>query len=305
MKIRALIFGTCLFLWACHPKEASLDIEEGYKIINGAQIYYKTMGSGEPVIVIHGGPGLDHSYMLPQMRDLAKSYKLIFYDQRACGRSSIKVSPASISIRGFIADLDGLRQALELDKVHILAHSWGGLLAMNYAISYPQYLKSMTLVSSLSASSEDREAEIKVFNCRVTKEDSVDRANIIASEGFRNNKPEAFEQFFRVLFRKEFFNRDLANSLTLTFQDSFKEGSTMLQYLGEDMAHYDLYDSLKAVSQPVLLIYGDYDPLSEIAGPRLQASLPAAILEIIPQCGHFPFVEKPQEFFTLVREFIK
>lgn len=302
--MRAFTFCTLIFLWSCQSGQPSINIESGYKMVNGAQIYYKIMGSGDPVVVIHGGPGLDHSYLLPQMRELAKDHKLIFYDQRACGRSSIKVPPATISIGGFVEDLHGLRQALELEKVHLLAHSWGGLLAMNYAIKYPQHLKSMILVSSLSASSAGREEQMSIFNNRFTREDSLERAAILGSEDFSNNRPEAFQRLFRVLFRKEFYNRKLADSLTLTFQDSFKEGSTMLQYLGADMAQYDYFESLSKVSLPVLIIYGDHDPLSGIAGTPLKASMPDARLEIIPQCGHFPFVEKPEEFFPLVRIFL-
>ena len=110
--------------------------EEGLLAVNGTSLYYYSIGKGEPVIVIHGGPVLDQSYMIDHFKELSKNYRLIFFDQRACGKSTADVDTASMTMKTLIDDIDQLRQKLNLDQVHVLGHSWGGMLAARYAIEY-------------------------------------------------------------------------------------------------------------------------------------------------------------------------
>ena len=110
---------------------------EGYVPVDGAQLFTRTVGSGPPVIVLHGGPDFDHTYLLPELDQLAAHARLVYYDQRGRGRSAIGVEPNDVSIASEIADLDALRRSLGVDAVAILGHSWGGLLAMEYTTRHP------------------------------------------------------------------------------------------------------------------------------------------------------------------------
>ena len=93
---------------------------EGLRVINGIELYVKVMGTGLPLIVLHGGPGLDHSYLLPGLEVLAENRQLIFYDQRATGRSVLDADSSTISMEAFIADIDGIRAAFDLDQIDLL-----------------------------------------------------------------------------------------------------------------------------------------------------------------------------------------
>ena len=250
---------------SCNSSEPPIVVEEGMKKINNGEIYYKTMGTGEPVVIVHGGPGLDHSYLLPQMQELAKDYQLIFYDQRASGRSSRDVPEATISLRGFVEDIEGLRQLLDLDSIHLMAHSWGGIVAMNYAIDFPQNLKSLTLINSVGASTATRQQENEIINDRITPDDSVALSTITSSAAYQNNEPQAFEEVFRILYRRQFYRPELADSLTLTFQPTYRESSRALHSLGPDLRYYNLYSRLTNVQVPTLIVYGDYDPNTTLA----------------------------------------
>src|SRR5882672_4976928 len=86
--------------------------DEGLLAINGTSLYYHAIGKGEPVIIIHGGPVLDQSYMFDHFKELAKNHRLIFYDQRACGKSTSEVDTSSMTIKNLIDDIDQLRQKL-------------------------------------------------------------------------------------------------------------------------------------------------------------------------------------------------
>ena len=102
-------------------------------------------GSGEPAIVIHGGPLLDHGYLQPYLAPLGDELELIFYDQRLSGRSDGVVDSASVRLDTFVDDIEALREALGLERVHLIAHSWGGLLAMKYATAHPDRGKVVLL----------------------------------------------------------------------------------------------------------------------------------------------------------------
>ncbi len=129
--IVAAVLVSVTIVWGQPPTE------KGYKIINGVSLYYETIGDGTPIVVVHGGPGLDHSYLLPQMGELAKGYKLIFYDQRAMGKSSADFDTNLMTMNSFVEDLEGIRKAFGLEKMNLMGHSWGGLVSMFYAIRYP------------------------------------------------------------------------------------------------------------------------------------------------------------------------
>ena len=98
---------------------------EGYIETNGATLYYKTFGSGEPIVVLHGGPGFDHRQFLPFIEELAVNYKVILFDQRGTGLSSGSVDSDSINIDNFIADIDAVRETFDIEKMNLMGHSWG------------------------------------------------------------------------------------------------------------------------------------------------------------------------------------
>lgn len=313
MLAKATQLLTALLLIAalagCRPAQPDTDapipVETGYKEINGARLYYEVMGRGEPIVIVHGGPALDHSYLLPQLGRLADGYRLIFFDQRLCGKSDADVDSATISIEGFVQDIEGIRKAFDLKKMTLMGHSWGSLLAMNYAIRHPEQLDRLILLDAVPASSELRFREDSLLATRFTSRDSAERAAIINSEAFRNNDPAAFAQLFRLLFRKEFHNPDLADSLTLTLPADFRERSTKFNYMGKDLENYDLHDALAAVDCPTLLLYGRDEPSATIAAPRLKESLPRAELVVLPDCGHFPYIEQPQAFRQAIDRFMQ
>jgi proline iminopeptidase len=116
--------------------------------INGSDVFYSTIGQGPPIIIIHGGPVLDHTYLLTQMDELADNYRLIDYDQRACGKSSVEVDTSTMTLKRFADDIRILADSLGIKKPNILGHSWGGLIAIKYAISYPHHINKLILSNS-------------------------------------------------------------------------------------------------------------------------------------------------------------
>ena len=312
MRNLLLLFSLSLLIISCSESSTKSEtveplpaITDGVLDINGAEIYHKGMGKGEPMIVVHGGPGMDHSYFLPQMEILAPYYSLIFYDQLASGKSTADVDSSRISVKSFVDDIEALRKALELDNIHLMGHSWGGYLAMQYGIRYPDHLSTLILLNPMSPSSEIRAKENKAQQALQTAEDDSVFAQITGSDAFKNKEASAYEDLFRALFRKTFYHKPLADSLTLTFPDAFAANSQKLQYLGRDLGEFNILPALEEIEVPTLLIYGAYDPLAALAGDSIHKHMPGSHYKVIEECGHFPFIEQPAEFVEVVNAFIQ
>lgn len=272
--------------------------------LNGTDIFVNVVGDGEPVIVIHGGPVLDHSYLLKHFDTLTNDYRLIFFDQRLSGRSSAKVDTSSVKMKMFIEDIEALRQHLGLEQAHILGHSWGGLLAMEYAIAYPAHTKSLIMANSMPPSAELWKQEQHILAQESTKHDSLRRQEIMQSELLKKNPPEAIEKLLMLSFKKQFHDTTLVDNLELYVPEDYMARSQLFGLLKSYLSAYNLNEQLHQLTMPALVIYGSDEPAAKLSGPVLDKQIPSSTLSIIEQCGHFPFIEKPEKFFSLLHNFL-
>src|ERR1051325_11154051 len=120
-------------------------IQEGYIDAKGILIYYQTIGQGAPLMIVHGGPGASHDYLMPYLLPLARGNKLIFIDERGSGRSEKLQDAAQYTVENMVEDVESVRQALHLGKISLLGHSYGGVLAQAYAFKYQQNLPHLIL----------------------------------------------------------------------------------------------------------------------------------------------------------------
>src|SRR5690349_16675538 len=123
-------------------------MEEGFVDAGGVMIYYKTLGNGEPLMIVHGGPGASHDYLLPYLLPLARTNELVFIDERGSGRSSKLEDPTGYTVENMVEDVEAVRAALNLGKINLLGHSYGGVLAQAYAFKYQQNLNHLILCST-------------------------------------------------------------------------------------------------------------------------------------------------------------
>src|SRR5258706_1718266 len=177
------IFFLLLLISCAAPQKG----EEGLLAVKCKSLYYHAIGKGEPVIIVHGGPVLDQSYMIDHFKELSKNHRLIFFDQRASGKSTADVDTSSMTIKNLIDDIDQLRQKLGLDQVHLLGHSWGGMLAAQYAIEYPLKVKSLVLCDAMPPSFRLWNEEEQVLAQRTSAYDSLLEDVIKSQEGIKNN----------------------------------------------------------------------------------------------------------------------
>lgn len=278
----------------------TLPIKEGYVRTNGAKLYYKAVGKGDPIIILHGGPGLNQSYFFPHFNKLAEKHQLIFYDQRGCGKSSDSVAAETISLENYIKDIDALMETFHIKKVTLLSHSFGGVFASNYAFTHPDKVKKLVLVNSVPFNKEF-EKQIGLLNKnKQLPIDSIERAEIIASTDFKDGKVAAFENLFNVVFRSSFFNRSYSDSLHLKLEENFGENRKKLNNLSKDLTKFDFYADLKKVKCPVIVIYGKSDAIPIEAYTKMAENLKTCKLVGIDNAGHYPFIEQKSIFFKIL-----
>lgn len=304
LKLTLIIVSICLCSAGCANVENYVS-EEGIKKINNVDIFYKIIGIGDPIIVLHGGPLLPHDYLLPHLEQLSQNYTLLFFDQRLTGRSSSDLDSTAINIDNFIEDIEYLRIEFGFDKINLFAHSWGGFLAMKYALKYAQNLNTLMLINSAPPSKEfDIESQEKQRE-NMTEMDMEERTKLMQSDAFQSREIAAYEKLFKIVFRSQFYNRSYIDSLNFNLPEHFIQNSAKLIYLGKDAIDYDLHEKLKELTVPVLLVTGDNDPIADQAFKKMVNVFSDREEYTMENTGHFPFVESKMEFFGIVEKFLR
>jgi proline iminopeptidase len=135
-----------------------MTIEEGFVDNGGVLLYFKAVGHGPPLVVVHGGPGASHEYLLPQLYRLAPRYRLVFIDERGSGHSPRLQDSNQYTVEKMADDVEAVRAALQLGKIALLGHSYGGVVAQAYAFKYQAHLSHLILGSTFSSTRELNEA---------------------------------------------------------------------------------------------------------------------------------------------------
>lgn len=281
--------------------------KKGHISLKEGSLYYQIFGNGFPIIILHGGPGMDQGYLFPNMLELSKNYQLIFYDQRGSGKSKdLNMDNRTINISQFIEDLDFLRNELKFEKFILMGHSWGAFLAMHYAIRYQNNLSALILLNSLPSSSLGLHAFELEYNLRIAPiKDQIEK--IYNSHEFELGNNEQVEKYFYLLFQKYFFKEIDIQKLSLKIEknitSNFKKINDIISHF--DLAKpYDLKKDLLNLTVPTFIIHGEKDPIPAWTAEEISKSIRNSLLWIVKNCGHFPFVEKPQELFNKIRNFI-
>lgn len=303
---RRLLVATAALLGGCAGPPAPDTVAPADTLlpVNGTHLFVHREGSGEPVLIVHGGPLLDHGYLVEPLRPLSDDFELVFYDQRLSGRSDGTVDTASISLAAFVADMEGIRTALGLEKIHLLGHSWGGLLAMEYALTHPDRLRSLVLVSPMPPSSALWQAEEAALRDQLQPADTAGMAELRRSPAMTALEPAAVERMLQLSFRPQLHDPTLAGELRFHIPDDYGHRSRQFARLGGELSTYDLLDSLPGLTVPTLLVHGDSEVTASIGVEALRATLPELTVHSIDRAAHFTFFERPVRFRRVVREFM-
>ncbi len=287
-----------------------MEIEEGYKTIFGIKIYYKLYktGSNKKLITLHGGPGGSHDYLIP-LADLANyGINVLFYDQFGCGRSEDPKDPSDYTVEHGVEELEELRKQVFNDKVVILGHSYGGLLALAYAIKYQHNLKGLIVSSGLSSvpytvkemqrlidelPKEYRDAIRKYDALKDYKNPEYLRAvNYFYSQHLLRLKemPEPVKKTFEFLEKRKTYE--------------IMNGPNEFTIIGT-IKDYDITDQLSKIQVPTLITVGRYDEVTPNVAELIHKNIKGSRLVIFENSSHMAMWEEREKYISVVREFIE
>lgn len=281
-------------------------VTQGLIDVPGARLYYEIFGRGDPILVVHGGPGMYHKYLLPGMKGLAESHRVIFYDQRGVGRTEGAVDSTTVSFDRFLSDIDAIGDSLHLGRFVLLGHSFGGLLAMRYAARHPERLRALVIMNTAEPGQRYAAQSRPIMRRKQTPEDSAELRRIVQSDAFKRRDSSAVNPMLRTFFRASFADPSLANQLDIhedqrTSQNMVPVAMLVMGRLGPN---FDLWPEVATIRVPTLVVHGAED-LVPLDMPReLAQKIPGAQLVIIERAGHFPYIEKPAETFAAINQFL-
>lgn len=286
--------------------------ESGFTTTTPIPLYWARYGApgAPPLLVLHGGPGAEHDYLLPQMLALeATGRDLVFYDQRGGGKSRTD-DRTPITWQTQVSDLAAVISELDLApegrELEIVGYSWGALLAMLYAIEAAAGRVSpapsrLALIDPAPVTRPFRDAFEKEFAARQAGPVVRELREELAASGLKESDPDAFRQrSFELSVAGYFADPRRARDLT-----PFRVVGRVQQSIWESLGDLDLTrpGGLDTVRAPTLIVHGRQDPIP-LASAEAAAGAMGARLVILDDCGHVPYVEQPERLFAATNSFL-
>ncbi|HEX4575420.1 MAG TPA: alpha/beta hydrolase [Gemmatimonadales bacterium] len=277
-------------------------MDETTVAVPGARLYTRRAGDGPAVVVLHGGPGAHHDYLLPQYDRLARGRALLYYDQRGGGRSPVP-RETPVGWREHVADLEALRAHWGLEHLVLLGYSWGGLLAVLYALEHPHRVAQLALVAPAPVTAAGRDEFERRFAARMAEPWLARAREDLTRSGLSRSDPERYRRIAFALSVAGYF-RDPSRAAELT---PFRITERTRQATWESLGRYDLRDRLRRTfpngqAPRAVVVQGIADPLPLDAARETAALLHTGVIELA--AGHAPHVEATEDFVRALDGFL-
>ncbi|MDH4044625.1 MAG: alpha/beta hydrolase [Gemmatimonadota bacterium] len=259
-------------------------------LVDGVSLFMRRVGDGPVTVVLHGGPGAHHDYLLPQYDRLAADRELLYYDQRGGGRSPV-ARDVPVDWRAHVEDLRSLLVQLDRTPATLLGYSWGGLLALLYTVEHPGTVGRLALVCPAPATARDRGRFEATFAERSRAPAILRERESLHASDLRTRDPEAYRRRLFELSVAGYFH-DPARVRDLT---PFRLTGRTQQAVWDSLGDYDLRTALASVRVPAIVLAGRHDPIPLDATADTAARLAAECI-VFESSGHCPHVEESDRF---------
>lgn len=268
--------------------------------VNGVELFYVEEGSGPPCVLLHGGPGLDHHEFFPYLSPLADSLRLIYLDHRGNGRSG-RIPPEQFTTAAVVEDVEALRVALGCEQMIVLGHSFGGFIALSYALRYPASVSR--LIVSCSAPSYDIGDEVEAALAAFNNPQ-------VAAAFARENEIQSDEDMRAVIFEElPFYFATYPDEIRRVAEDWAQRtrysAALSSWWSVNQMPLYDTRPRLGELHMPTLILAGRHDRVCSLNQAHLmQQGIPGARLVVFEASGHMPQMEESARYMQAVRDFV-
>jgi proline-specific peptidase len=280
---------------------------EAYLAVDGGRIWYRVVGSGTatPVILLHGGPGFASYYMKP-LEALSSDRRVVRYDQLGAGASDRLTDTTKMTIPHFVAELDSLRSHLGYNKVHLVGHSWGTILGLEYYRAHPEHVASLTLASpAIDIPAWEKNARQLVR----TLSDSAQRAIRVREAEKKYDAPD-YQNALMEFYGKYVWRHPDSVNLDSTFKTlneaiyNYMQGPSEFTITGT-LKRYDARPFLKDVKAPVLYTVGEFDEANPAIVKRFAAMTPGSTYVVLRGAAHLSEWDAPDAMNRAIRDFLR
>lgn len=279
---------------------------EGRIAFRGYETWYRVVGEDRPgrlpLLCLHGGPGSTHHYFEPLERLAEAGRRVVVYDQLGCGSSSRPEDPAIYSLDLFLDELDALRAALDLRRVHLLGTSWGGMLALEHVLAHPGGVAGLVLSSTpVDSVGWSREA------ARLRDDLPAEEQEVLVSgrpgELAYDDAQRAFDA--RYFHRSEPPHPAIERMLAEKGREAYEVmwGPNEWTPTGP-LRDWDVSGRLGSIAAPTLVVSGRYDLCTPAIAARLTAGIPHAEHLLMEHSSHTPVLEETERYLTAVGSFL-
>jgi len=322
-KVAAAFFPLCVLactipLLSAQTPSAVYAEQQGYVDAHGVLIYYVEFGQGPPLMVVHGGPGADHTYFLPWLLPLARTHRLVFIDERGSGQSERLQDLTQYTVENMVEDVEAVRQALGLGKMSLLGHSYGGVLAQAYALKYQQHLSHLILNSTFPSTRQMNEVlaheKAQMPPDKLKRLDELEQAGLFGKgapweHGSYSSEYETLAWgwgYFPFLYGARPDASYTPASGAPTDWALYREmwGSDGEFVIDGNLRSVEYVDRLHTIHVPTLVLVGDHDECAPLLSREMHEKIAGSQLVILPNAGHMNFVDQPELWLKAVDGFL-
>lgn len=275
--------------------------------LEGFSVRLREAGEGEPILCLHGGPGMDSAYFFPDpevwgpgLRALARNHRVLTYDQRGCGDSGIPAVDQPLALSRHVDDVARVVAALGLERPTLLAHSFGAVLGILFALQHPELLSRLVILGG--APTRDFQAGYRRAVASELPPEVVGRLAQLQAEELDD---EAMRERFRLVLPL-YFHQTLSDEKRESLLSSVTFHADVNRAVAVGLEDYDLSAALPHVRAPSLVVYGTSD---RVVQPEYQLAFRGRLLTArfvaFQESGHFPFLEEPEPFARVVHYFVR
>jgi len=276
--------------------------------VDGHKVVAYSFGAGEEVVFcLNGGPGLPCDYLREAHSCLIdQGYRVVAFDQLGTGASDRPTDASLWTIERYVAETETVRRALGLGKVHLLGHSWGGWLAIDYALTHPEALKTLILedtvadmphlVTELERLRAALGPETVAMMQRHEAEGSLAHPEYLAAITILNYRHVCRLAEWPAPVRRSLDDWNMGPYETM-------QGPNEFLYVG-NLKDWNRVPDLPRITVPVLITCGQHDELTPACAARMKRALPDARLTVFPNSSHMPFYEEPGAYYPVLLDFL-
>lgn len=286
-----------------------IDEQRFIAVEDGLRVWTRRLGGGAaderaPLLVLHGGPGFPHDYLEKLAALAGPRQSVVFYDQLGCGRSDCPDEPERWRLPRFVTEIDSVRAALRLDRVVLLGQSWGGMLAIEYALTQPVGLVGLVLSNSTSSAPLwGAEAQ----RLRADLPHDV-QATLTRHEAAGTTDSPEYRAAIEVFYARHVIRVPMPDSVRRSFdrlgQPYFVMWGPSEFHITGNLADWDRTQRLAEIRVPTLLISGEHDESTPAVNRVLQRGIPGAQWTLLEGCSHLAHVEMPERYLRVVEDFL-